>query len=1475
MNGFLSSLLKHRPLWTGTVLLASMVLTAWSGRLASRPLSHAAEEQRVRSAYGELPLTFEANHGQTDARVRYLSRGQGYSLFLTPSEAVLRVQRSAAKPGENSPRSTVVRMELVGANTEAASRGDVPLPGRVNYLLGDDPAKWQRNVPLYTRVAFPGVYPGIDLVYYGNQGKLEYDFVVAPGVDPSPIRLRFDGAERIEVDPGGDLVLHTELGEIRQQKPIVYQDLDGGRAPVEGRYVCLNDTEVGFQVAGYDPTRELVIDPILVYSSYLGGADSDEAFGIAVDSARNAYVVGTAASSDFPVTNSAFDTTGAPFGDVFVTKLDPTGTSILYSTFIGGGSSDVGRAVALDAAGGAYVTGYTASDNFPNVNALQVSRRGLFDAFVAKLTPAGDNLDFSTFFGGDSFEEGRGIAVDGTGSIYVSGMTTSNNLPVTVGVVDEVYNSAEDVFLFKMAPDGSAFNYVTYLGGQDRDENYGLTVDAAGAAYLAGFTYSTDFPTASAPFAQNAGSADVFVTKVHPSGQSLVFSTYLGGRSTDLGYDIEVDDSGSVYVAGEAGSNNFPISPNAYDSTFGGLSDAFVAKFNPSGTAVVYSTFFGGNSFESGRSLGVDGNGNVWMSGDTWSRDMPTRNPNQDTFAGFSDCFVVKFNATGTGITYSTYLGGGGTGREWGHALEVDANGDAYVAGVTVSTNWPVSNPVSGPDTFNGRFFQGGQKDAFVCKISDPPSPPAPPFNLFANAVGIAQINLTWNDGANNESAFQIERRSGSDPFGLIATVETNVVSYLDTSLSSNTAYTYRVRAINQFGNSSYTDEATATTFPSLPLPPTNFSASTLSQSDVLLFWVDNASNETGYEIERRTETTAYVSVVITPADTNTYIDTGLDAGTLYIYRIRAVNADGPSRYVHALGFTLPERPTAPTLLKATVNSSTQVVLSWTDNADNEFGVKIERRFRTGRFIHVGTVTANRVTFTDNTAVANSTLTYRVRAYNPGGDSDYSNEAAVVTPPNPPGAPVGLTATVVSQSRIDLSWTDSTQDETGFRLERRMGSDPFSQLADLDANQTAYSDLSVQPNSSYTYRVAALNTGGVSAFSNEASAATPPDPPLAPTDLVATVISSSQVNLVWTDQSTNETSFVVERRVGAGSFSEIDSLSANSSSYADTGLSSETTYSYRVKAVGQGGASGYSNTETVATTPLPPAPPQGLQIGFATGSLVKLVWSDQSTNESSFSIERRSANEAFSVVGTVEANVPEFFDPGVVPLKTYLYRVRAINDGGASGYSNLASTFTPPNVPVAPGNLTANIASASSVRLSWSDNSLNETHFKVERKEGNGIFVLLAEVNGGVTTFLDSTLSPDTSFTYRIKARNAGGDSLPSNEAAIAVPSGGRIRVQPAKVNFGTAKVGTHRTRTLTITNTGSGPLAVTVGTVAGAFRVVEGGGTFQLAVRETRTVTLEFEPTESGRQRASLPISSSDARKGSFSAVLFGRGRR
>jgi Beta-propeller repeat len=422
-----------------------------------------AASAQVRERYGHLPLSFEANHGQSDSTVKFLSRGSGYSLFLTSNEAVLVLKQSEADENRKASRvaraavsvshrkSAVVRMTLVNANSHSQPAGHDALPGKSNYFIGNNPAKWHTNIPTYAKVKYEGVYPGVDLVYYGNQGRLEYDFVVAPGADPRLVTLAFEGAREIHIDARGELVLGVEGGEVRQHKPVVYQEVAGVKQEVAGRYVMKGTRQVGFRVAAYDRSRPLIIDPVLVYSTYLGGNSFETGQGIAVDGAGSVYVTGNAASTNFPTTAGAAQTTHAGGFDAFVTKLDAAGSALVYSTYLGGNGFEAGRGIAVDGAGSGYVTGNTLSNNFPTTaGAFQTTPAGVSDAFVIKLDATGSGLVYSTYLGGSALDIGHGIVVDGAGSAYVTGQTVSTNFPTTAGAAQTTPAGDYDAFVAKI-----------------------------------------------------------------------------------------------------------------------------------------------------------------------------------------------------------------------------------------------------------------------------------------------------------------------------------------------------------------------------------------------------------------------------------------------------------------------------------------------------------------------------------------------------------------------------------------------------------------------------------------------------------------------------------------------------------------------------------------------------------------------------------------------------------------------------------------------------------------------------------------------------------------------------------------------------------------------------------------------------------------------------------------------------------------
>jgi hypothetical protein len=598
-------------------------------------------------------------------------------------------------------------MRLAGADRPTPV-GELPLEARTNYFVGDDPGSWRTDVPNFARVRYPEVYPGVDLVYYANRGRLEYDFVVAPGADPNAVGMRFEGADSVVVDERGELEVRVGDVTLRQHAPALYQEAAGGRRRVSGRYVVRGEGEVGFAAAGYDASAPLVIDPVLVYSTYLGGGGSDSCYGIAVDGSGSAYLTGSTQSTDFPTENPY--QTDRPGFDAFVAKLSPAGDALEYSTYLGGNDLDVARTIAVDATGYAYVAGETYSTDFPTLHAYQTDRPGA-DAFVTKIGPAGDALEYSTYLGGSSVEFALDIAVDASSAFYVTGVTGSTDFPTKNPYQTDQPGS--DAFVTKLGgfsrvTGNMTLAFSTYLGGNDYDRAGGVAVDGSGSAYLTGETLSTNFPTED-PYQTNQPEFDAFVTKLSPAGNALVYSTYLGGGASDGAEAIAVDAAGHAYVVGDTLSTDFPTL-HEYQTDQSGP-DVFVTKLSPAGDALEYSTYLGGDSSESADDIAVDASGRFHVMGYTRSTDFPTKNAYQTDQPG-TDVFVAKLLAIrglpGTMVlAYSTYLGGADS--DFGTGIAVDGSGSAYVIGHTESANFPTEDPyqTDRPD-----------RDVFVTKLS-------------------------------------------------------------------------------------------------------------------------------------------------------------------------------------------------------------------------------------------------------------------------------------------------------------------------------------------------------------------------------------------------------------------------------------------------------------------------------------------------------------------------------------------------------------------------------------------------------------------------------------------------------------------------------------------------------------------------------------------------------------------------------------
>ncbi len=694
------------------------------------------DEDKVVQPYSQLPIQFEPNYGQTDAQVKFLARTSGYTLFLTATEAVMvstknsesRIQNLVSPHAmqqlgglpvvsEESEAPTVVRMQLVGANGHAQITGADLLPGIANYYIGNDPGQWHANIPTFSKVQYRGVYPGIDLVFYSNQGQLEYDFVVSAGADPKAITLNFAGAEELDINPRGDLVVHTAAGDLVQANPVTYQEEGNLRRPVASGYE-VEGTRVNFELGAYDASRPLVIDPVVLnYSTFLGDVGDELGFAVAVDQAQNTYVTGLVADFTFPTTFGAWDTIYNNF-DAFVTKFTADGSGLVYSTYLGGSGLDQGLGIAVDGSGNAYVTGSTdGSVDFPTTTgAYDTSWNGAQNAFVTKLAANGASLLYSTYLGGSGIggtgpDYGNAIALDRDRNAYVTGIAYSTDFPTKPGSYDTTHNGGLfDGFVSKIDPTAlgtASLVYSTYLGGSGSDQAFDIAVDRNSNAYVTGFTNSTDFPTTPGAFQTTGNSGDAFVTKLNAAGSGLEYSTYLGPAANGSG--IAVNRNGNAYVTGIAESANFPTTSGAFDTVLSGPSDAFMTKLKPDGSDLVYSTFLGGSGEEYGRGIGIDRNGNALVTGSTSSFDFPTPGGFQTGFGGgVTDAFVTKLNAGGTGLVYSTYLGG--FADDIGYGMAVDRPGAAYVTGSTASSDFPTT-----PGAFDTTY--NGLAEVFVSKL--------------------------------------------------------------------------------------------------------------------------------------------------------------------------------------------------------------------------------------------------------------------------------------------------------------------------------------------------------------------------------------------------------------------------------------------------------------------------------------------------------------------------------------------------------------------------------------------------------------------------------------------------------------------------------------------------------------------------------------------------------------------------------------
>jgi hypothetical protein len=759
--------MKRPALVIAGILAALLCLQVSSGKQnrigdSQSPAVVPPQVPRMDAYFGKIPLNFIPNEGQVDCPAAFYIQGRDKTIYFAsegltfvlrgPRESTLAQSDQMPNPAGPRPRKTrmfgigksggagglptgfpserwVVKLDFVGANPEVIPVSLEESGAVISYFKGK-PERWRTGLPASSKIVYRELWPGIDLIYYGTVDRMKYEFIVHPGADPSRIKFAYRGAESVTLTEKGRLAIATPVGGFEDDVPVAWQEVEGAHSDVPLAYV-LEAKEArpenrmhiyGFDLGWYDRSLPLVLDPaVFVYCGYIGGSGWEKGAGIAVDGSGNAYVTGDTSSIEatFPVMVGPDLTYNGDPEDAFVAKVKADGTGLAYCGYIGGGGTDEGKGIAVDASGNAYVTGETSSTDFPVTAGSSLTYKGDIDAFVVKVNADGTELVYSGHIGGWNWDTGKGIAVDGSGNAYITGWTYSTDLPVTVGP-DLTHNGSTDAFVAKVNVEGTALVYCGYIGGWANDEGRGIAVDGSGNAYITGRTASDNLPVKVGPDLAYNGLYDAFVAKVNAAGTGLVYCGYIGGADDEETYAIAVDISGNAYVTGCTYSNSFPkkVGP---DMTFnGGPTDAFVAKVKADGTGLAYCGFIGGGPSdrgygnECGYGIAVDGSGNAYVTGITDSTEatFPVTVGPDLTYNGLDEAFVAKVKADGTGLAYCGYIGG--ENNEYGSGIAVDGSGNAYITGQTDSTE--ATFPVTvGPDlTYNGSL----DYDGFVAKIS-------------------------------------------------------------------------------------------------------------------------------------------------------------------------------------------------------------------------------------------------------------------------------------------------------------------------------------------------------------------------------------------------------------------------------------------------------------------------------------------------------------------------------------------------------------------------------------------------------------------------------------------------------------------------------------------------------------------------------------------------------------------------------------
>ncbi|MGA1793488.1 MAG: fibronectin type III domain-containing protein [Thermoplasmatota archaeon] len=1335
---------------------------------------------------------FVENLGQWDDDILFSARTGFGHVGLGTDRIYYNIMERSDVPELNGARSREHQvMELEGSvitvEFEDSNRvdpiGSDAMPGISNFFIGSDPSKWASGARSYQTVEYHNIWDGIDIIFRLEEGGLKYDITVGPGIDTSSIVLRLDGHTELSTR-GDDLQIDTPLNIPIIDTGLVAWYTDDRNEQVNVRFSIIDEYRYTFDLADRDKDRGVLIDP-LVYSSYLGGSSDEGIFDSDLDSSGNAYLVGITDSTGFPTTSGAYQTTNYGNFDIFVSKTSSDGSTLIFSTFVGGTDMEMGNGIRVDGSGNVFVTGFAYSDDFPTTsgayNETHWNTTMWMDVVVFKLSSTGTSLMYSTYVAGESDEEGRDIDIDSQGNAYVVGYSYSLEFPTTSDAYDSTGDDwSGDIILFKLSSSGSSLDYSSYIGGDSDDEGYGIQYDGSGNVYVTGSSWSSDFPTTSGAYQQKLIDwSDVIVFKFNVDRSTFIYGTYVGGDDEEEGYSISIDSSGYAYVTGYTWggwSTIFPTTSGAYSTTYnGGTTDSFAFKLNQAGSGLVYSTFLGGSGDDYGQKIEVDANGKAYVCGYTDSSNYPTT-PGADytSFRGGSlDGTVSVVSQSGATLTYSSFLGGGSD--DMALSLNIDANAEALVTGYSDSTNFPTTAGVI------SRTNSGGY-DCFFTRLNFTLPPSAP--RSLAATPGDDHIDLTWSaptsDGGFPIVKYSIYKRIDGQTD--TETINVTTLSYQDFDVEIGVKYMYSLSAWNMFKEGAKTTEVGAMVT-SVPSPPVDLTA-LASVGKVDLDWnmpeFNGGTFITGYYVYKGTASGALDLLVELAATSTAYPDLDVEAGTTYYYQVTAKNEKGESEPSEEITATLPDTPLTPVNFSARPGNEF-VDLTWEapewDGGSPIKSYKIFKGLDIDEMLLLKTVSTAARGLNDTKVTNGITYYYSITAVNDVGDSERSINISAI-PGTVPRSPT-LYEVGVDDGSLLLTWEPHTNDGgsalTSFNIYVGDSEDELELLGSVDAVERSYTHEELVNGHEYFYYLTAANSWGESLPSNLISGI-----PLGLPDAPASFeIASGDgfVLLSWSPPADTGgaeiTTYHIFRAAGSGDSALYKMF--DETTYNDTDVTNGETYRYMISAVNIVGESPKTVELSAQPLGLPGVPVSFLhQVG---DGYIDLTWGPPTrtggTPLMSYKLYKSNDNVEFEVLAEVGTETTGYHDTAVTNGVIYYYKLTAKNLQGESAYTDTieAKPFGKPSDPM---NVQV-VEQDGTIVITWelpeSDGGSDITAIKIYRSRDEGVQQMIATLDGTATTYTDKNVIEGSKYTYVVKAENAAGESASTMTYSIEIKS--------------------------------------------------------------------------------------------------------